>query len=176
MKAGKDLSEIWKNVVDYEEIYQVSNLGRAKSFHYDAGNGRVLKTQNGTYPQVTLCRDGNREQVSMHHLISKAFLGPAPSPDYEVNHKNGDKYDNRVENLEWVTRSENERHAYRVLGREAPRGEAHKSSKLTRYDVQRIRILYATDQYSHRELGKMFGINHRAIGRIIRYERWRHVL
>ena len=176
MKAKRDPGEIWKDVSGYEEIYRVSNLGRAKSFHYDARNGQVLKTQNGTYPQVTLCRGGNREQVNMHCLVSRAFLGPAPSPDHEINHKNGNKYDNHIENLEWVTRSENEKHAYRILGKEVPRGEAHKSSKLTRYDVQRIRILYTTGQYSHRKLGKMFRINHRAIGRIIRRERWRHVL
>lgn len=62
--------------------------------------------------------------VGVHRLVAEAFLGPSPSPGHYVNHKNGVKWDNRAENLEWATPSENQRHSFDVLGRKARRGEA----------------------------------------------------
>jgi len=173
--------EIWKDVVGYEGIYQVSNRGRVMRIAPGPGAvvGRILKPMGGGngYLRVGLWRDRKRTHLFVHRLVIEAHIGPAPSPDHEVNHKNGITDDNRVENLEWVTRSENERHAYRVLGRKAApsKGEAHGLAKLSDEDVIGMRKLYATGKYTQAELGEMFGVSESNIGLIVRREIWKHI-
>lgn len=95
--------EIWKDVKDYEGLYQVSNLGRVKSLNYRrTGKERILKPYGNVYLQVKLHKDGNREQPLVHVLVATAFLD---NPDNlpEVNHKNENPKNNCVENLEWCS-------------------------------------------------------------------------
>lgn len=174
--------EIWKDVIGYEGIYQVSSLGRVKRVAggHGATPGRVLKPikhPNG-YLQVCLYRDKKVSRKYVHRLVLEAHVGPAPE-GCEGNHKSGDKTDNRIGNLGWVTRSENNKHAYRVLGREPtiapPRGEAHGQSKLADEDVIEIRELWATGKYLQRELAEMFGVTRQTIGKIVNRRLWRHV-
>lgn len=175
--------EEWRDVKDFEGLYQVSNAGRVKRIAGGMGAtpGHILKLfkRPDGYLEVTLCRGGKRKHTYVHRLVAKAFLGNAPSPKHQINHKNGDKADNRVENLEWVTPSENNRHAYRVLGKEptvAPlKGEAHGSSILTRQQVIKIRQLSDTGEHTQRELAEMFGVGHVTIGDIVRRETWKHI-
>jgi len=174
--------EEWKDVVGYVGLYQASSLGRVKSLKPGRRRyGCILRParNNRGYLTVALYQDGKQSRVYVHRLVAEAFLGSQPSPDHEVNHKNGDKVDNRVENLEWVTKSENHKHAYGVLGRKPmlPNfcGEQHGMSKFTDGKVVEIRRLYATGNHSYRELGRMFGVSHNNIGRIVRCETWQHV-
>lgn len=171
--------EIWKDVVGYEGLYQVSNMGRIKSFHYDRVNGRVLKPgwAGCGYLKVGLWQDGKRKCMLVHRLVAIAFLGPPPSPDHEANHKNGDKTDNHVENLEWITHSGNTQHAYRILGAKPrrPSGEANGNAKLTDGKVRRIRKLYATGKWTQAELGKMFGVSDVTISYIVNRKIWKHI-
>ena len=98
--------EIWKDIEGFEGLYQVSNLGRVKSL----GNGltwkteRILKTvrTKDGYLKLVLSKNNVRKYFRVHRLVAQAFI---PNPDNlpEVNHKNEDKTDNRVENLEWCT-------------------------------------------------------------------------
>lgn len=172
----------WHDVCDYEGIYQVSDTGCIKRTGRARGAkvGRVLKPHpnNSGYLRITLCRDGGCRYVLVHRLVAEAFLGPAPSPKHEVNHKNGNKTDNRAENLEWVTTAQNHRHSYRVLGRvsrgHAPPGEANGSSKLTKDSVIKIRQLYAVGTCTQRELGRLFGVSRSTVGNIVRQETWQH--
>jgi len=103
--------EIWKDVKGFEEIYQVSNLGRIRSF---ARNPRgvilSLKNKTGWYLTTNFCYRGIRKTVRVHRLVAEAFV-PNPHNKPEVNHKDGNKQNNRADNLEWVTRRENHRHA-----------------------------------------------------------------
>jgi hypothetical protein len=103
--------EIWKDVKGFEEIYQVSNLGRIRSF---ARNPRgvilSLKNKTGWYLTTNFCYRGIRKTVRVHRLVAEAFV-PNPHNKPEVNHKDGNKQNNRADNLEWVTRAENHRHA-----------------------------------------------------------------
>lgn len=171
------MNEQWKDVEGYEGIYQMSSLGRVRSFHQDVTVGRILEPYKAGrgYLQVTLCRDEERKRVYVHRLVAFAFLGPAPSPDHEINHKNGNKQDNRVENLEWVTAAYNTRHAIRALGVEHAVGEKAGAAKITEQDVKEIRKLYKTGEHTQAELGEMFGITQSAIHLIICRKNWKHV-
>lgn len=118
------MKEIWKDIVEYEGIYQVSNLGRVKSLERIVlSNGvamkrkeRVLKSSNRQgYRQLTLAKNRSRVQKSVHRLVAEAFI-PNPDNKKEINHIDGDKTNNIVDNLEWCTRRENAIHSVSVLG------------------------------------------------------------
>jgi len=166
--------EEWKDMVGYEDIYQISSLGRVKSFHHDRIHGQILRLarHRSGYLQVCLCRDGKRSYKYVHRLVAIAFLGDHPG--YEINHRNGDKTDNRVENLEWVTAAQNTRHAIADLGKTRS-GEDNGFSKLADEDVIEIRKLYATGRYTQAELGEMFGVDQTTISLIVNRVTWQHV-
>lgn len=116
------MKEIWKDVVGYVGLYQVSNLGRVKSCSH------LVKCKNGYriqpckhlkncfdnhYYHVTLFLNGKRKIYLVHRLVAQAFI-PNPKNLPQVNHKDGNKTNNNAKNLEWVTCSENIKHAFRV--------------------------------------------------------------
>jgi hypothetical protein len=112
--------EIWKDIAGYEGLYQVSNLGRVKSQDRHITRrgapakikGRILRIKHGKdeYERVTLCKNSKPESVFVHRLVAQAFIDN-PQSKKTVNHINGNKHDNRVENLEWNTYAENNSHA-----------------------------------------------------------------
>ena len=119
---------MWKSVVGYEGLYQISSNGQVKSLDRtevcSSGlkrkrAGRALKqdvARNG-YKRVCLSKDGQTKQHLTHRLVSSAYLANDKQLT-QVNHKDGDKSNNHINNLEWMTYSENHKHAYRKLGRE----------------------------------------------------------
>lgn len=114
--------EIWKDVPNYEGLYQVSSFGGIKSLdRLDGRNHRIKGVvmspaigHHGYYG-VRLFKQGKGKSFMLHRLIASAFLGEEPNLD--VNHKDGNKTNNTIDNLEWCTRSENLNHAYKCLGR-----------------------------------------------------------
>lgn len=110
-EEGYNMQEIWRDVPNCNGRYQVSNIGR---FAFVNGGERVLRKIskfNTGYSCVSI--DG--KVLLLHRIVASAFI-PNPDNKPQVNHKNGDKTDNNVENLEWCTRSENCLHRDRVLG------------------------------------------------------------
>lgn len=170
------MAEQWKPVVGYEGIYEVSSEGRVRSLVTRGrwAAGRILRSTphpNG-YRMVGLWKNGQREVVLVHRVVAFAFLG-APPPEHEVNHHNGDKTDNRARNLEWVTKGENRRHAYRVLGH--PPVISYGGAKLDEDKVREIRRRYAEGGVTQVGLAAEYGVSDYAIWSIVNRRTWQHV-
>lgn len=106
--------EIWKDILGYEGLYQVSNLGNVRSLNYRrSGKTKLLKqgTDNG-YKRVELSKNGKKKKYWVHRLVAIAFISN-PNNYKEVNHKDEDKSNNNVNNLEWCTREYNNNYGTR---------------------------------------------------------------
>ena len=174
-------TEVWKEIPGYEGIYAASNLGRIKRVTnaatggWSAGRIMKYKCMSNGYGMARLSKNGKVASTMWHRLITMTFLGVPENEKIEVNHKNGVKSDNRIKNLEWVTRSENSRHAYDVLGKIGPRGERSGHSKLTNENVLEIRRLYANGGYKQSEIALMFGVSAKQVSVIITRTQWAHI-
>lgn len=122
----KNETEIWKDIPGYEGLYQVSNLG--KVVQCKKNKCLTLSETTKGYLRAYVYKDGEREAFSVHRLVAKLFI-PNPENKPEVNHKFGNKKDNRWHQLEWTTTKENVIHSFEVLNRVAPKGEKNKLSK-----------------------------------------------
>lgn len=186
--AMNNPAETWKDAPNWEGYYSVSSLGRVKSkdrrcrawgCHTRSLKGRILKiaTLPHGYCVAYLCRGSEHKEVcaSVHRLVALAFI-PNPENKAQVNHKNGIKSDNRVENLEWATMSENIRHAYANLGHKpgVAKGEAHYRCKITESQVRQIRLL-SGQGITNVELAKVFGLSQANIGYIVNNITWKHL-
>lgn len=175
------MTEEWKEIPGYEGLYEVSDQGRIRSVRKTTNTypGRILKpaqNRNG-YLQVCLSRNNKSHWRYIHRLVMAAFERDAP--ELQVNHKNGDRRDNRLANLEYVTPSENIRHSFEVLDRvrkgspPRPRGEENPRAILTWEKVRHIRRLYKTGEHSQRKLAQAFGVSRSAIENIVSHKTWR---
>lgn len=127
--------EMWASVNGYEGVYEISNMGRIKSLDRTWMQGGRCKEEHimrqsfmKNYLSITLCKDGDERTTKIHRLVAKAFIAN-PTNKKQVNHKNGNKLDNRSVNLEWNTPTENIRHAFEMglirgrLGGENPKAK-----------------------------------------------------
>lgn len=191
-------TEHWRDIRGWEGIYQVSDRGRIRSldrvierrdtdngqqghYRYQKIRGTVLVSHHNQsgYPAIHLTRQRKRRTRVIHQLVLEAFVGPRPA-GYDCNHKDGDKTNNHLDNLEWVTRRENILHAQRILGRSAGfadgrNGEETSNAKLTEEQVRIIRQRYATENILQKELAAEYEVWPTTISRIIRRETWSHV-
>jgi hypothetical protein len=117
--------EIWKDIKNFEGLYQVSNLGRVKSLKRELTDGRIweeriLKTPlSSGYPCVSLRLNNVYYKERVHRLVGHAFVN-GYQDKYTINHKDGDKTNNEYSNLEWCSLSENIKHALRTGLNNAP--------------------------------------------------------
>lgn len=166
--------EQWRPVVGYEGLYEVSSLGRVRSFVVRKPDmpPRIMRIPQGTkYLKVRLSRSGVAKTQNIHTLVLMAFAGP-PNPGQHGCHYNGDCHDNRACNLRWGSPRENGADTRR-LGT-ARRGERHRNAKLRIGDIQRVRDIYACG-VTQQAIAWHFGVGRRCIGRILDGTRWGHL-
>ena len=112
----------WRKIEGFPK-YSVSDEGMVRNDE----TGKILKPDicNGGYLRVTLCKDGKTTRKMLHRLVAEMFI-PNKDNKTQVNHIDGNKQNNALFNLEWVTRSENEQHKYRVLKVDQTKYNHHK--------------------------------------------------
>lgn len=181
--------DAWKTVLGWEGFYEVSDLGRVRSLDrtirqasgvYRRFCGRILKPQKHTYGYriVALSKKGKTQRYFVHRLVLLAFVGPAPD-GMEACHDDGKRDNNRLENLRWDTRKNN--NADKIKHATQQHGESHGGSKLTAEQIKIIRVRYAKDgvknggKLSTRMLAVEFGLSHGQIKRIINRKSWNHI-
>lgn len=181
-------NETWRPVVGYEGRYSVSSIGRVRSEYHSRETNRgpiVLKLDtHKRYPKVRLSNGGRRVKAStivVHRLVAEAFIGPRPK-GYQINHKDGQKMNPRLDNLEYATRVDNMRHAFRLGLIVVPRGHSgggtkgsqHHRAKLTEVQIKEIRR-YHNQGVPIAALARLCCVSEMNIHKIIKRIGWKHV-
>jgi hypothetical protein len=170
----KSTNEIWKDVIGYEGLYQVSNFGNVKSLGNEfSRKERLLKlsTQSKGYLTVVLQKDAKRKMTLVHRLVAEYFI-PNIDNKPQINHINGIKTDNKVENLEWVLHRENLDHA--IKNNLTLKGEKNRNSKLKDVDVIKIHSLLQSG-ITTKELSETYNVSYSTIDGIRTNRYWKHL-
>jgi hypothetical protein len=162
---------MYKDLVGYEDYYSISNCGDILSKRTDKAMKQFV--DNRGYYRCTLSDSVKPRTLLVHRLVAKTFI---ENPDnlYTVNHINGIKTDNRVENLEWMSLEDNVRHAYEV-GLTSSKGSNNNNSKFLEKDILEIRRLFETEGLSNSQISTLFSVDSSTIRRITSYRAWSHL-
>ncbi len=166
--------EVWQNIAGFEGLYQISNFGRVKSLSRKGRPKEIFlkqtKDKHG-YLMVCLCKNSIPYTKRIHSLVAN-HLVPNPNDSPVVNHLNGIKTDNKVENLEWVTAAQNQQHSFRMGLQKMGKGSENPNAILTLEQVKEIRRLYVPTKYSQRRLAKEFNVSRSCIDDIVTNRNW----
>lgn len=160
----------WKAIKGYVGKYIVSRQGLVKSLQKNIA--LTLRTELSLRGYRVVKIYGKTHLI--HRLVAMAFIrNPSNKPC--INHKNGIKTDNRVENLEWCTYSENLKHAYDNNIRLPNYGEKNGAAKLNRWQVQRIRLMAEIGNISQDKMAKIFKVARHTVSNVLERETWKHI-
>ncbi|MEI7509322.1 MAG: NUMOD4 domain-containing protein [Flavobacterium sp.] len=168
------MEEIWKDVKGFEGLYQVSNIGNVKRLISERVFAERLIGRNIDrygYVKRVLSKHNKLTNFTEHRLVAIAFIDNLENKA-TINHINGIKTDNRVENLEWNTNKENQQHAIRI-GLMDSKGIKHNMCKLTEEQIIEIRKIGFSE--TRMSLSKKYGVSRTHILRLIRNEGWEHI-
>lgn len=161
--------EIWKGVIDFKN-YEVSNFGNVRNIK----TGKVIALpENLGYTRISLCSNGSRKNKTVHSLVMDSFVGYRKDC-IVINHINGIKTDNRLENLEYCSQSHNRKEDFRT-GRQSLQGEKNTQSKLTEKDVLDIIELRQKIKLKYSQIADIFGITKSGVSSIFNGYTWTHI-
>ena len=152
--------------------YFISDEGKVYSDKYNERKELSPRMTSNGYLYVNLCKNGKYKSVRIHRLVAKYFLKDY-SDELQVNHKDGNKLNNNVSNLEMVDRSGNMRHAIEHELLIPKKHEKHWCSKLTETDVAEIRKKYIPNVYTQEMLAKEYGVSRSNIKLIVNNKTWK---
>lgn len=161
----------WK-LIPGTDNYFATKGGLIKSLMY--GRHKLLTQWKDAklYPRVKIVMNGKSTSMAVHRLVALTYL-PNPENKPQVNHKNGIKSDNHVDNLEWNTCAENVKHAWLNGLSKSTSGENHPTSKLNDNKVYAIRIMYSLNKATLKELSEIFKVNKSTIHAIVQNRNWK---
>jgi hypothetical protein len=167
--------ENWVEIQGTNGLYFVSDKGNVRSAHFGKEKQLTYFINKKGYQNVFLYFNGKRLCTRIHRLVAMSFIPNVQNKD-QVNHKNGIKTDNSVENLEWVNNSENVKHAFDT-GLKKPNivhGSRHGMSKLNESQVLEIRQMNQEGQTST-SIAKNFGLSLGTVSGIVLRRNWKHI-
>jgi len=177
------MKEIWKDVQGYEGIYEISNFGRVKSIERKSFNGKgfydrkeyIMENHLNRmgYLYVHLCKNNMGRTIAVHRLVGKHFVEKVDNKTH-LNHIDGNKLNNNVNNLEWVTPKENGEHAARLFLK--ANEEDHPSAKLTNNEVLNIYKSFKNGRYTIKELCNKYKVAYSTIYHITIKKYWKKIL
>lgn len=164
------MSIIWKDFI-YSDIYEVSNTGLIKN----KSTGKCLKPylKKSGYVAVYPFFNKKQKEFLLHRLVALHFINNSQNKP-QINHKNGNKQDNSILNLEWVTAKENVQHSYSSGLKFGRKGVKHHNSKLSETDILEIKKLL-TAKVPQFLIGEMFDVKQQQISKINTKKRWGHI-
>lgn len=173
--------EIWSEVKGYEGLYEISSYGNIRSidrrFKDSIGRNRLIKStllktrknKNG-YIDIVLLKEGRQSSFLIHRLVALNFIINNDNKE-QINHKDGNKQNNNICNLEWCTRKENIKHSFDNNLQNVNMGENHANTSLKNEDV----VFIFKSDLKRKELSKMFNVSYQSICDIKRGRTWFHI-
>lgn len=172
--------EEWRDIKGFEGYYQASNSGQIRSVdrfvlrkdgRYQICKGRILRPFQGTtcnYLSIQFSKDNIPSKHLIHRLIAYTFLDLNPESKLEVNHKDGNRHNNSVDNLEIVTHQQNIDHSIRT-GLKNDYGENHKNAKITNADAEEMRQMWRRGVLQ-KDIAECFGVSKQLVNCVINYK------
>lgn len=176
-------NQSWKDIKGFEGVYQISNSGIVRSLDrylpykqgtkFNKGSVRLQAKNNCGYLRVGLSKNKKQKHFIVHRLVAQAFI-PNPNNLPQVNHIDGDKTNNHVNNLEWSSGQYNIDHSI-ATGLRDLKGSNNSQSKLTEEDVRKIRIRIKKTTDTLTQIAKEYNVSISIISRIKLNKSWKHV-
>lgn len=169
----EDANENWQPILGFEGLYAISDLGRVRRLAAGTNSyaGKILApiiNRKTGYPYVKLCKQGKTKKAKLHLLVAEAFLDKPPNENFIVNHVSGVKTEAAVSNLEYISRSDNTKHAIAMGLQSLCYGTDNGRAKLTDEQVKEIIARSILGDTTQAEIAKIYGISKTYVNNILK--------